>query len=88
MTKDVKTLVIQNAGNFRELVKKTKPLDAFTGHFPTLLDVVELYNLGNPGLLFRKKKIFRKLARDSLIPKSDPMLGKIRFKQRRNQGTY
>jgi cytochrome c peroxidase len=44
------------------------------GHFPTLLDVVELYNLGNPSPIQKK---YLGTARDSLIPKVDPMLKKL-----------
>ena len=44
------------------------------GHFPSLLDVVELYNLGNPSPVQKK---YLGTARDSLIPKSDPMLKKL-----------
>ncbi|MNE96766.1 hypothetical protein D3C80_1950110 [compost metagenome] len=44
------------------------------GHFPTLLDVVELYNLGNPSPVQKK---YLGTARDSLIPKADPMLRKL-----------
>lgn len=44
------------------------------GHFPTLLDVVELYNLGNPAPIQKK---YSGTARDSLIPKPDPLLKKL-----------
>lgn len=44
------------------------------GHFPSLLDVVELYNLGNPSPVQKK---YLGTARDSLIPKVDPALKKL-----------
>ncbi|MFC5682436.1 cytochrome-c peroxidase [Flavobacterium sp. MAHUQ-51] len=44
------------------------------GHFPTLLDVVEFYNLGNPSAIQKK---YLGTARDTLIPKPDPLLKKL-----------
>lgn len=44
------------------------------GHFPSLLDVVELYNLGNPSPVQKK---YLGTERDSLLPKADPMLKKL-----------
>lgn len=44
------------------------------GHFPSLLDVVEFYNLGNPAPI--QKKYLGK-GRDSLIPTTSPMLKKL-----------
>lgn len=41
------------------------------GHFPTLLDVVEFYNLGNPMVI---QKRYLGTPRDSLIPKTSPIL--------------
>lgn len=41
------------------------------GHFPSLLDVVEFYNLGNPAPIQKK---YIGVGRDSLIPKTSPML--------------
>jgi cytochrome c peroxidase len=41
------------------------------GHFPSLLDVVEYYNLGNPAPI---QKSFIGIGRDSLIPKTSPIL--------------
>lgn len=56
----------------REVVN-TKPW-MHHGHFPSLLDVVELYNLGNPAPIQKK---YVGTARDSLIPKPDPLLKKL-----------
>lgn len=44
------------------------------GHFPSLLDVVEFYNLGNPAPI--QKKYLGK-GRDSLIPTTSPLLKKL-----------
>ncbi|MCH4552694.1 cytochrome-c peroxidase [Aestuariibaculum lutulentum] len=44
------------------------------GHFPSLLDVVELYNLGNPAPIQKK---FLGTARDTLIPEISPILKKL-----------
>ena len=44
------------------------------GHFPSLLDVIEFYNLGNPAPI-QKKHLGT--SRDSLIPKTSPMLKKL-----------
>lgn len=44
------------------------------GHFPSLLDVVELYNLGNPTPIQKK---YLGTERDSLIPKTSPILQKL-----------
>jgi cytochrome c peroxidase len=44
------------------------------GHFPSLLDVVEFYNLGNPAAI-QKKHLGT--ARDSLIPVTSPILKKL-----------
>lgn len=41
------------------------------GHFPSLLDVVEYYNLGNPAPIQAK---YLGVGRDSLIPTTSPML--------------
>ncbi len=43
------------------------------GHFPSILDVVELYNLGNPAPIQDKYKG----TRDSLLPKTSPILQKL-----------
>jgi cytochrome c peroxidase len=43
------------------------------GHFPSLLDVVEFYNLGNPAPIQRK---YLGTERDSLIPVTSPLLKK------------
>lgn len=44
------------------------------GHFPSLLDVVELYNLGNPAPI---QKRYKGTPRDSLIPITSTMLKKL-----------
>lgn len=44
------------------------------GHFPSLLDVVEFYNLGNPAPI---QKRYLGAGRDSLIPKTSPLLKKL-----------
>jgi cytochrome c peroxidase len=44
------------------------------GHFPSLLDVVEFYNLGNPSPVQKK---YLGTKRDSLLPKTSPMLKKL-----------
>ena len=44
------------------------------GHFPLLLDVVEFYNLGNPAPI---QKRYIGTPRDSLIPKTSPLLKKL-----------
>lgn len=72
VTKDVKDIGKFRTPTLRE-VANTKPW-MHHGHFPTLLDVVELYNLGNPSPVQKK---YLGTARDSLIPKSDPMLRKL-----------
>jgi cytochrome c peroxidase len=72
VTKDVKDIGKFRTPTLRE-VANTKPW-MHHGHFPSLLDVVELYNLGNPSPV---QKRYLGTARDSLIPKSDPMLKKL-----------
>ncbi len=44
------------------------------GHFPSLLDVVEFYNLGNPSPIQKK---YLGVGRDSLIPKTSPILKRL-----------
>jgi cytochrome c peroxidase len=44
------------------------------GHFPTLIDVVEFYNLGNPAPIQKK---YVGVGRDSLIPITSPLLKKL-----------
>ncbi len=44
------------------------------GHFPSLLDVVEYYNLGNPAPIQAK---YLGVGRDSLIPITSPMLKRL-----------
>ncbi|WP_276380342.1 cytochrome-c peroxidase [Flavobacterium sp. H4147] len=72
VTKDVKDIGKFRTPTIREVVN-TKPW-MHHGHFPTLLDVVEFYNLGNPSPV---QKRYLGTARDTLIPKADPMLRKL-----------
>lgn len=72
VTKDVKDIGKFRTPTLRE-VSNTKPW-MHHGHFPSLLDVVELYNGGNPSPIQKK---YLGTARDSLIPKVDPMLKKL-----------
>jgi len=72
VTKDVKDIGKFRTPTLRE-VANTKPW-MHHGHFPSLLDVVELYNFGNPSPVQKK---YLGTARDSLIPKVDPMLKKL-----------
>lgn len=72
VTKDVKDIGKFRTPTLRE-VANTKPW-MHHGHFPSLLDVVELYNGGNPSPIQKK---YLGTARDSLIPKVDPMLKKL-----------
>lgn len=72
VTKDVKDIGKFRTPTLRE-VANTKPW-MHHGHFPSLLDVVELYNLGNPSPIQKK---YLGTARDSLIPKVDPALRKL-----------
>ncbi|WP_124979793.1 cytochrome-c peroxidase [Nonlabens xiamenensis] len=44
------------------------------GHFPSLLDVVEFYNLGNPAPIQKK---YLNQGRDSLIPVTSPLLQRL-----------
>ncbi len=54
-------------------VSKTGPW-MHHGHFPSLLDVVEYYNLGNPAPIQNK---YLGVGRDSLIPITSPILKKL-----------
>ncbi|KIQ14416.1 cytochrome C peroxidase [Flavobacterium sp. MEB061] len=72
VTKDVKDIGKFRTPTLRE-VANTKPW-MHHGHFPSLLDVVELYNGGNPSPIQKK---YLGTARDSLIPKVDPVLKKL-----------
>jgi cytochrome c peroxidase len=72
VTKDVKDIGKFRTPTLREVLN-TKPW-MHHGHFPSLLDVVELYNLGNPSPV-QKKHLGT--ARDSLIQRVDPMLKKL-----------
>ncbi len=44
------------------------------GHFPSLLDVIEFYNLGNPSPIQKK---YLGTPRDSLLPVTSPILKKL-----------
>ncbi|MEL1242423.1 cytochrome-c peroxidase [Flavobacterium flavipallidum] len=72
VTKDMKDIGKFRTPTLREVVN-TRPW-MHHGHFPTLLDVVELYNLGNPSPIQKK---YLGTARDTLIPKPDPLLKKL-----------
>ncbi|MCV9927065.1 cytochrome-c peroxidase [Flavobacterium sp. LS1R49] len=72
VTKNISDLGKFRTPTLREVVN-TKPW-MHHGHFPSLLDVVELYNLGNPSPI---QKTHLGTARDSLIPKPDPLLKKL-----------
>jgi cytochrome c peroxidase len=67
----------EDIGKFRtptlREVSRTGPW-MHNGHFPSLLDVVELYNLGNPAPIQKK---YLGTARDSLIPTTSPILKKL-----------
>jgi cytochrome c peroxidase len=68
---------IDDLGKFRtptlREVSRTGPW-MHHGHFPSLLDVVEFYNLGNPAPIQKK---YLGVGRDSLIPTNSPMLKKL-----------
>jgi cytochrome c peroxidase len=68
---------IEDIGKFRtptiREVANTKPW-MHHGHFPSILDVVEFYNLGNPSPIQKK---YLGTPRDSLIPKTSPILKKL-----------
>ena len=67
----------EDLGKFRtptlREVSNTKPW-MHHGHFPSLLDVVEFYNLGNPAPIQKK---YLGVGRDSLIPTTSPILKKL-----------
>lgn len=52
------------------------------GHFPSLLDVVEFYDLGNPAPIQRK---YLGTPRDSLLPKTSPLLQKLYLDQQEKE---
>ncbi|WMI64812.1 cytochrome c peroxidase [Aestuariibaculum sp. YM273] len=68
---------IEDIGKFRtptlREVSRTGPW-MHHGHFPSLLDVVELYNLGNPAPI---QKRYLGTERDTLIPEISPILKKL-----------
>lgn len=49
------------------------------GHFPTLLDVLQYYNLGNPAPIQKK---YLGTERDSLIPTTSPILQKLNLSEK------
>ncbi|MCF8275037.1 MAG: cytochrome-c peroxidase [Flavobacteriaceae bacterium] len=67
----------EDIGKFRtptlREVTRTSPW-MHNGHFPSLLDVVELYNLGNPAPIQQK---YLGTERDSLLPNTSPILKKL-----------
>ncbi|PQJ76792.1 cytochrome-c peroxidase [Polaribacter glomeratus] len=67
----------EDIGKFRtptiREVANTKPW-MHHGHFPSLLDVVEFYNLGNPAPIQNK---YIGIGRDSLLPTTSPLLKKL-----------
>ena len=71
------TMDIKDIGKFRtptlREVANTRPW-MHNGHFPSLVDVVEFYNLGNPAPIQTK---YLGVGRDSLIPKTSPLLKKL-----------
>lgn len=68
---------IEDLGTFRtpslREVSRTGPW-MHHGHFPSLLDVIEYYNLGNPAPIQKK---YMGTPRDSLIPQTSPILQKL-----------
>jgi len=48
------------------------------GNFPTLMDVVDFYNLGNPAPIQKK---YRNTSRESLLPETSPLLKKLHLDQ-------
>jgi cytochrome c peroxidase len=72
VTHDKKDLGKFRTPTLRE-VANTRPW-MHHGHFPSLLDVVEFYNLGNPAAIQKK---YLGTARDSLIPVTSPILKKL-----------
>ncbi|TPV31824.1 cytochrome-c peroxidase [Paucihalobacter ruber] len=72
VTKDVDDIGKFRTPTLRE-ISNTGPW-MHHGHFPSLLDVVEFYNLGNPAVIQKK---YLGTPRDSLIPKTSPLLRKL-----------
>ncbi|NQX86722.1 MAG: cytochrome-c peroxidase [Flavobacteriaceae bacterium] len=68
---------IEDVGKFKtptlREVGKTGPW-MHHGHFPSLLDVVQFYNLGNPAPI---QKRYLGTPRDSLVPKTSPLLKRL-----------
>jgi len=72
VTKNMEDLGKFRTPTIRE-VARTGPW-MHNGHFPSLLDVVEFYNLGNPAPI---QKRYVGTARDSLIPAPSPLSRKL-----------
>jgi cytochrome c peroxidase len=72
---------LEDLGKFRtptiREVANTKPW-MHHGHFPSILDVVEYYNLGNPAPIQKK---YLGIGRDSLIPTTSPLLKKLNLER-------
>jgi cytochrome c peroxidase len=68
---------MEDIGKFRtptiREVSRTGPW-MHNGHFPSILDIVEFYNLGNPVAIQKK---YLGTARDSLIPDPSPLSRKL-----------
>jgi len=73
---------IEDIGKFRtptiREVANTKPW-MHHGHFPSMLDVVEFYNLGNPAPIQNK---YLGIGRDFLLPKTSPLLKKLELNRK------
>lgn len=72
VTKNMKDIGKFKTPTLRE-VARTGPW-MHHGHFPSLLDVVEFYNLGNPSPIQKK---YVGVGRDSLIPTTSPILKRL-----------
>lgn len=75
------TQKIEDIGKFRtptlREITNTGPW-MHNGHFPTLLDVIEFYNLGNPMVIQKK---YLGTPRDSLIPQNSPLLKRLNLER-------
>lgn len=73
---------IEDIGKFRtptiREVANTRPW-MHHGHFPSLLDVVEYYNLGNPAPIQKK---YLGTPRDSLLPTTSTLLKKLQLNKK------
>ncbi len=72
---------LEDIGKFRtptlREISRTGPW-MHNGHFPSLLDVVEFYNLGNPAPIQKK---YLGVGRDSLVPKTSPLLKRLNLEK-------